>query len=127
MRSNPLLQKTELLNTAWPYWSSQHPLDMGIVHKLYTPCQMGNGEGILISETNVAFLAGEIAELGAPTQPPPVVFPCRGKEQAQPVVLRVTPKSTSMPARRTECFRSFLENSYPSPSVFSRSTRSWSS
>ena len=36
--------------------------------------------------TNVIFLAGEIAELEAPMQTALAVLPCRGEEQAQPVV-----------------------------------------
>ena len=45
MRSNPSLQKSELLDAAWPYWGSQHPLDVGIIHTLHIPHQMGNREG----------------------------------------------------------------------------------
>ena len=45
------------------------------------------GKEILISETNVVFLEGETAGLEAPTQTPLVVFPCCGKEQAQPAAI----------------------------------------
>ena len=48
--------------------------------------------------TNVIFLAGEIAELEAPTQTALAVLPCCGEEQAQPVVH----ERVAVAARRTK-------------------------
>lgn len=131
MRSNPSLQKSELLDAAWPYGVLNiHSTRASFIRYTFL-IRWVTGKEILISETNLVFLDSEIAELEDPMQTPLVVFPCRGKEQAQSVVhepMAIATRCTKIDLfnlpRRTKCFRSFPGKSYPFYGASLRSTGS---